>query len=834
VCFGSFPSLLTYLSMSAIRPISDLQFEVANTETGVIQAPEPGPRIMRYELTDFEWAAILRLGLNCSISCGNLRQIAQTHVAPNGCKLFESILTFLFKADISQAPLRRTGSMPVWERLLCRVKPTSSLRFAFLFLFLISAPERITAQEAVPGQINAQEAIRDVFVPNESGGRTKLYQKSYALVIGIDDYQNGWPGLKHAVSDAESVAKALASDGFDVSLKTNLSGPALRDAFVSWFLFAGLQEGARLLVWFAGHGETVPAGTYLIPSDVPNPLNVNDGTRSSIYSRFFHDAFPLSEFSLLMKQATARHVLVIFDACFAGDIFSTMRAGPPIISQATLLPARQFITSGIAGQTVSDDGEFAKFFVRAISGQDRSADANGDGYVTANELGLYLHQVVTDYSRGRQTPAYGPLREGGYDKGDFVFALPSQDGADVGAGQAKDTAIQERVWIFVRDQNNSRLTEDFIREFPDSPYLGIAQAQVKAIRNPEQVIVAKADVEKQPTATSSNRVRAVDVLFGTDRAIDNGRFGSNSATALSVGSASISIPEDHRIGQIEIASSFSVLGLPVYQETVATSKHFSILSQQVAGDSQLDSIVRSRSSDSGDVFIYVHGFNTPFDFALFRAAQLAWDVQFIGTAAAFSWPSQASVSAYLSDQQAAFRSSEYLKDFIKAIRGRYRGRVHIIAQAQGASPVMQAIKDIAQEGLFQSSPIDQVILMSPDVDSELFQSLCALSVKAVNRITVYASANDKALLVASKLSSSLRAGSINSDGSPVVGSCANVIDVSAASDNSTFGLGGTNSSRFVMEDIGRLLREPSQAPNVRSAVVRAVAGPKGEYFRVVN
>lgn len=44
--------------MSAIRPISDLQFGVANTEMGVIQAPEPGPRIMRYELTGFEWTAI--------------------------------------------------------------------------------------------------------------------------------------------------------------------------------------------------------------------------------------------------------------------------------------------------------------------------------------------------------------------------------------------------------------------------------------------------------------------------------------------------------------------------------------------------------------------------------------------------------------------------------------------------------------------------------------------------------------------------------------------------------------------------------------------------------
>jgi hypothetical protein len=38
VCFGSFASLLAYLSMSAIRPISDLQFDVANTETGVMLA----------------------------------------------------------------------------------------------------------------------------------------------------------------------------------------------------------------------------------------------------------------------------------------------------------------------------------------------------------------------------------------------------------------------------------------------------------------------------------------------------------------------------------------------------------------------------------------------------------------------------------------------------------------------------------------------------------------------------------------------------------------------------------------------------------------------------
>jgi hypothetical protein len=34
------------------------QFDVANLRIGVIQGPELEPRIMRYELTDFEWTAI--------------------------------------------------------------------------------------------------------------------------------------------------------------------------------------------------------------------------------------------------------------------------------------------------------------------------------------------------------------------------------------------------------------------------------------------------------------------------------------------------------------------------------------------------------------------------------------------------------------------------------------------------------------------------------------------------------------------------------------------------------------------------------------------------------
>ena len=38
-------------------------------------------------------------------------------------------------------------------------------------------------------------------------GQMKLYEKSYALVIGIDAYSGGWPRLSMAVEDARLVAE---------------------------------------------------------------------------------------------------------------------------------------------------------------------------------------------------------------------------------------------------------------------------------------------------------------------------------------------------------------------------------------------------------------------------------------------------------------------------------------------------------------------------------------------------------------------------------------------------------------------------------------------------
>ena len=80
------------------------------------------------------------------------------------------------------------------------------------------------------------------------------------------------------------------------------------------------------------------------------------------------------------RGANALHILSAFDLCFAGTVFNIGRAKPPpAITRATTRPVRQFLTSGDAGQEVSDDGTFRKLFILATNGE-IAADANRDGY----------------------------------------------------------------------------------------------------------------------------------------------------------------------------------------------------------------------------------------------------------------------------------------------------------------------------------------------------------------------------------------------------------------------------------------------------------------------
>jgi formylglycine-generating enzyme required for sulfatase activity len=348
----------------------------------------------------------------------------------------------------------------------------------FLLSFGLCTGLEAASNRGLTVQVRASEA-REAPVEAE----VKLYSKSYALVIGIDNYTAGWPRLGKAVSDARKVSEALEGQGFEVTLKTNLKASDLEEAFKGFFIENGRDPDARLFVWFAGHGHTDQQGEgYLIPSN-----GVLEGDRR----RFLRTALSLRDFGKFVRYARSKHVFTIFDSCFAGTIFSVARAAPPPqITRITTRPVRQFLTSGDAGQQVSDDGTFAKLFIEALQGE-RRADGNGDGYLTASEMGSFLDAKMSNYTNNRQTPRYGKLRSPDFDKGDFVFALPSRSmGTRPAPAPSRGGPSAEIVfWKSIKDDDDADNFQAYLDQYPSGSFTQLARIKIKKLMAKKQVAV---------------------------------------------------------------------------------------------------------------------------------------------------------------------------------------------------------------------------------------------------------------------------------------------------------------------------------------------------------
>lgn len=133
-----------------------------------------------------------------------------------------------------------------------------------------------------------------------------------AIVIGVNEYQNGIPALETATPDAEAIAAILENDyKYQVHLLTDRQATAQN--LRHWLnielatILATTQPG-RLLFYFAGHGIALnsdegPQG-YLIPQDAA----LGEITTY----------IPMPEVEAALCKLDCRHCLVILDCCFAG------------------------------------------------------------------------------------------------------------------------------------------------------------------------------------------------------------------------------------------------------------------------------------------------------------------------------------------------------------------------------------------------------------------------------------------------------------------------------------------------------------------------------------
>ncbi len=294
-----------------------------------------------------------------------------------------------------------------------------------------------------------------------------MYAESHALVIGVSNYTNGWRDLRGVKQDIPEVQSVLKNHGFQVQVVWDPASAELRDAFTAFIARHGRSYDNRLLVYFAGHGYTTSFADgrrmgYLVPADAPLP--------SKDPAEFESRALDMQMIEVYAKRIQSKHAVFLFDSCFAGTIFDAKRGTPELISYKTAKPVRQFITSGSADEEVRDQSLFRQYFVAALRGE--GGDANGDGYITAAELGLFLDDQVVKYSKNTQHPQYGKIIDDQLDKGDVVFVLPHGPGGEIDLLALADMeeAFQQAMVYEQRnisaDLKMAYWQQEFLRKFP--------------------------------------------------------------------------------------------------------------------------------------------------------------------------------------------------------------------------------------------------------------------------------------------------------------------------------------------------------------------------------
>jgi hypothetical protein len=272
-----------------------------------------------------------------------------------------------------------------------------------------------------PAAADDRSMRRNVPLTSSTGQTTPLYQDSYALVVGNGAYKGGFDPLRGALRDVKDVAGALQKQGFTVTLKTDLTRDGFMAALNEFVLVHGKSEENRLLFYYAGHGYTHKMANdedlgYLVMIDAPDPDKDPMG--------FSRASVDMQTLITQAKMIRSKHVLFMFDSCFSGTVLDLReRVTPQAISDNARNPVRQFITAGRANEPVPDQSVFKQAFLDLLEG--REPEPIPDGYITGEELGLYLKNKVPYYNSS-QHPQYGKIRDPRLDKGDFVFLASGQ------------------------------------------------------------------------------------------------------------------------------------------------------------------------------------------------------------------------------------------------------------------------------------------------------------------------------------------------------------------------------------------------------------------------
>ncbi len=266
--------------------------------------------------------------------------------------------------------------------------------------------------------------------------------------------------------------------------------------------------------------------------------------------------------------------------------------------------------------------------------------------------------------------------------------------------------------------------------------LGACAGRPQGVLNAYQGKIAVEPTVKMLVATtrSGKRVKPGEI------------FSGERGKAISFADIHISIPPDkmRKIGEVQWPSK--VPGDP-RRDFVTTSAKVLALPPALELFHK-----RLKQAKNRNVILFIHGYNTRFEEAVYRFAQIVHDSKTNAVPVLFTWPSRGELLAYTYDRESANFSRDALELVLREMaKDPAVGEISILAHSMGNWVTMEALRQMAIRDKRIAPKIKNVMMAAPDVDMDVFGRQIAQIGTERPPFTLFVSQDDKALALSRRI-----------------------------------------------------------------------------------
>ncbi|NEX48108.1 alpha/beta fold hydrolase [Rhodobacter sp. ETT8] len=311
------------------------------------------------------------------------------------------------------------------------------------------------------------------------------------------------------------------------------------------------------------------------------------------------------------------------------------------------------------------------------------------------------------------------------------------------------TFCDPRRQIFVHLLCRHRLTEAWEASIGEHIVLDLGRVVLKPIKLALVLCLLAACAPRGQMAYAPEAAQVGterQIFVATTRGIDeNGSYNTRRVEAVSFSRIGVSIPPERTAGEINWPPRSGRIDPKTQFLTTSAGRYQS-------SDDFRAALAKDLRANGGEAVVFVHGFNNTFSEGVYRIAQMAHDLDLPGAVVHYSWPSAAQPLGYVYDRDSALFSRDGLERLLVEIEGAGAKRIVVVAHSMGSALVMEGLRQIAirKENRILDR-IGGVILISPDIDVDVFRAQALAIPKLPEPFIVFSSERDRILRLSATL-----------------------------------------------------------------------------------